>query len=183
MSDKDTWKVDQDSPVFKFFLEFMTYIVAATLTLIIGLVAAIVFKDFTHLGRAGALVTLIAISMAYKDFYLDLRNMSFQETVKFLGNEKLFELWAVSFIHKKKKELESIKPGFDENDALEFLENLKNQKEGRLAGLDKEEFIEDWLKEMFEIWSKKLRGWEFLMLKLGTVLWAFSDLVNIPLGW
>ena len=70
MSDKDTWKVDQDSPVFKFFLEFMTYIVAATLTLIIGFVAAIVFKDFTHLGRAGALVTLIAISMAYKDFYL-----------------------------------------------------------------------------------------------------------------
>ncbi|MFI8622027.1 hypothetical protein ACIGBN_13820 [Marinomonas sp. NPDC078689] len=183
MSDKDTWKLDKDSPVFNFFIEFIAYIIAASLVLVIGFVVAVVFKDFTHLGRAGAVVTLIAISMAYKDFYLDLRNMSFEETVKFLGKEKLFEIWASGFVHKKKDELESIKPGFNEKDAIEFLENLKDYESGELEGLDKEGFIKAWLKEMFDIWSKKLRGWEFTMLKTGTVLWAFSDLINIPFGW
>ena len=86
-------------------------------------------------------------------------------------------------MHKKKNELESIKPGFNEKDAIEILESLKNYKDGELAGLDKEGFIKAWLKEMFDIWSKKLRGWEFTMLKIGTMLWAFSDLINIPLGW
>ncbi|RCW94625.1 hypothetical protein [Marinomonas foliarum] len=183
MSDKDAWRLDEDSPVFSFFLEFIAYIIAAGLVLVVGFVVAIVFKDFTHLGRAGALVTLIAISMAYKDFYLDLRNMSFEETVKFIGKEKLFEIWASSFVHKKKAELEKIKPGFNEKDAIEFLESLKNYNGAELEGLDKEGFIKAWLKEMFDVWSKKLRGWEFMMLIIGTVLWAFSDLINIPLGW
>lgn len=183
MSDKDTWKLDKDSPVFNFFIEFLAYIITAAVVLIVGFVVAILLKDFTHLGRAGAVVTLIAITMAYKDFYLDLRNMSFEETIKFIGKEKLFEIWASSLVHKKKNELESIKPGFNEKDAIEILESLKNYKDGELAGLDKEGFIKAWLKEMFDIWSKNLRRWEFTMLKIGTMLWAFSDLINIPLGW
>ncbi|MBQ4860114.1 hypothetical protein J8L98_00225 [Pseudoalteromonas sp. MMG013] len=183
MSDKDTWKLDKDSPVFNFFIEFVAYIITAIVVLVVGFIAAILFKDFTHLGRAGAVVTLIAIAMAYKDFYLDLRNMSFEETIKFIGKEKLFEIWASGFVHKKKNELKSIKPGFSEKDALDILESLKNYKNGELAGLDKEGFIKAWLKDMFNIWSKNLRGLEFTMLKIGTVLWAFSDLINIPLGW
>lgn len=183
MSDKDIWELDKSSPVFNFFLEFIVYIIAAGFMLVIGFVIAIVFKDFTHLGRAGAVITLIAISMAYKDFHLDLRNMSFEETVQFLGKEKLFEIWASSFVHKKKNELERINPDFSEKDAIEFLENLKDYEVCELEGLDKDGFIKVWLKEMFDIWSKKLRGWEFTMLKIGTVLWAFSDLINIPLGW
>ena len=90
MSDKDIWKLDKDSPVFNFFIEFVAYIITAAVVLIVGFVVAILLKDFTHLGRAGAVVTLIAITMAYKDFYLDLRNMSFEETIKFIGKEKLF---------------------------------------------------------------------------------------------
>lgn len=183
MSDRDTRKLDVDSPVLTFFVEFIIYIVAATIVLIIGIVIAILFKDFTHLGRAGALITLIAISMAYRDFYLDLKNMSFEETIKFVGKEKLFEIWASGFVHKKRKELESIKPGFSEKDALTILENLQNYNGGKLDGLDKDGFIEAWLKEILAIWSKKLREWEFTMLKIGTLLWAFSDLMNIPLKW
>lgn len=183
MSDKDTWKLDKDSPVFNFFIEFIVYIITAVLVLIVGFVTAILFKDFTHLGRAGAFVTLIAITMAYKDFCLDLRNMSFEEMIKFIGKEKLFDIWASSFVHKKRNELERIKPGFNEKDAIEILDSLKNYEDGELAGFDKEGFIKAWLKEMFDIWSKKLRGWEFTMLKIGTLLWAFSDLINIPLGW
>lgn len=183
MSDKDTWQPDKDSPVFNFLIEFITYIIAAILVLVAGFVVAILFKDFAHLGRAGAVITLIAISMAYKDFYLDLRSMNLEETAKFLGKEKLFEIWASSFIRKKKDELESIKPGFSEKDALDFLDNLKAYKSGELEGLDKEGFIKAWLKELFNIWSKKLREWEFTMLKTGTALWAFSDLLNIPLEW
>lgn len=183
MLDKDISELDKDSSVFIFFMEFVTYIITAVVVLVIGFLVAILLKDFTHLGRAGAVVTLIAITMAYKDFYLDLRNMSFEETIKFIGKEKLFEIWASSFVHKKKNELESIKPGFNEKDAIEILESLKNYRDGELAGLDKEGFIKAWLKEMFDIWSKNLRGWEFTMLKIGTVLWAFSNLINIPLGW
>jgi len=183
MTDKNKWEINQGSPVFQFFLEFITYIVAAVLVFLIGFVTSIVFNDFTHLGRAGAVITLLAISMAYKDFYLDLKNMSFDETVKFLGKEKLFEIWAVSFIHKKKNELERIKPGFNEKDAMEFLENLKKQDNDKLSRLGKDGFIEAWLTEILGTWSKKLRGWEFTMLKIGTVLWAFSDLINLPLGW
>lgn len=151
--------------------------------LVIGVVISIAAEDFTHLGRAGALLTLIAISMAYKDFYLDLKNMTFEETVKFVGKERLFEMWASGFVHKKKKELEGVKPGFTEKDALEWLENIKHISDSDFEYLDKDEFIKAWLKELFLIWSRKLRGWEFTMLKIGTVLWAFSDLINIPFGW
>ncbi len=176
----DTWKVDPESPVFNFFLEFIVYIFVAVVVFILGLAASMLFNDFTHLGRAGALITLIAISMAYRDFYLDLKSMSIDETIKFLGNEKLFQLWAVSFVHKKKKELEQLKPGFNEADAIEFINSLKANGNSEL---DKDTFMTSWLTEMFDIWSRKLRKWEFTMLKIGTVLWAFSDLINKPLGW
>lgn len=183
MSNKNELKIDQDSPVFTFIVEFIVYVIAAVLVLIVGIVVALVSKDFTHLGRAGALLTLIAISMAYKDFYLDLKNMSFEESVKFLGKESLFEIWASGFVHKKKKKLESIKPGFNEKDALEFLEKLKDIDVAGLEGLDKDTYLKAWLKELFGIWSRRIRRWEFTMLKIGTILWAFSDLLNIPFGW
>ena len=169
-----------DSPVAKFFLAFIAYIITAVIVFVAGLSSSIVFEDFTHLGRAGAMITIIAISMAYKDFHLNFKNMSFEEAAKFLGKEQLFEIWSKSFVHKKRDELQKIKPGFNEADAIEFLNNLENISED---SLNKDQFIKSWLEEMFDIWSKKLRGWEFNMLKIGTVLWAFSDLLNKPLGW
>ncbi|WP_394181786.1 hypothetical protein [Marinomonas posidonica] len=180
MKNENKWAFDENSFAFNFFLQFIIYIICAVLTFLTGLIVSILCGDFTHLGRAGAVITLLAISMAYRDFYVDLRNMSFEEVVKFLGKEKLFEMWASSFIHKKKDRLEKIKPGFNEKDALEFLDKMNS-----VDGLNKygeDAFIKAWLKEMLDIWSKKLRGWEFKMLGLGTFLWAFSDLINNFLG-
>ena len=64
MSNQGGWKPDKDSLVLAFFVEFIVYIVSAILVLVIGVVISIAAEDFTHLGRAGALLTLIAISMA-----------------------------------------------------------------------------------------------------------------------
>ena len=182
MTEKNQNKLEKlDSPVMGFFLDFISYIILAVITFIIGFATSVYFQDFTHLGRAGAIISLMAISMAYKDFYLDLKNMSFEDAVEFIGKDKLFEIWSSSFVHKKRDLLEIIKPNFSEADALKLLDNIKDGSKGEFEG--KDEFLEAWLKEMFRIWSKKLRGWEFTMLKIGTVLWAFSDLINNPLGW
>ncbi len=169
-----------DTPLVNFFIEFITYIILAVIVFVIGLSFSIVFEDFTHLGRAGAIITLLAISMAYKDFYLDLKSMDFEDARKFVGKEKLFDIWASSFVHKKQYELKKIKPGFTKSEALNFLNNLGELSEGKL---NQDQFIKSWLQEMFNIWSRKLREWEFNMLKIGTILWAFADLLNTPFGW
>lgn len=177
---KTSIKETYDSPFFIFFFQFITYIIATIVVLIVGVFSALYFKDFVHLGRAGAVITLIAIGMAYKDFYLDLRNMSFDEMISLFGKEKIFEIWVHGFVHKKHKELEKLKPGFTKEDALDLLNKIK------LDGYEKpdpDKFIQEWVKEMFAVWSKKLRAMEFRILQLGTLLWAFSDLINRPLGW
>ncbi|MEP1385723.1 MAG: hypothetical protein ABJK64_18235 [Paraglaciecola sp.] len=174
-------EVDQlNSPIAEFYLEFLAYVIAAILVFALGVVASVVFSDFNHLARAGALITLIAISMAYKDFHLDLKNMSFEEASKFLGKDRLFESWSKSFVHKKREELEKIKPGFNEVDALKVIDQIG---EVTYEYLNKDEFIKDWLQEMFRLWSKDLRKLEFTIIKIGTILWAFSDLINSVLGW
>jgi len=169
------------SPVKQLFSEFITYFISATVVFIIGLIFSILLSDFTNLGRAGAIITLIAISMAYKDFYLDIKNMTYDESVKFIGEERLFKIWASGFVYKKKDELEKMKPGFSEIDALDFIENIKEISNNEFNG--KEDFIKQWLKEMLNTWSITLRIWEFRMLITGTILWAFSDLLNNLFGW
>ena len=173
-------KINLKTPLINYFFEFIVYIILAVIVFILGVSSSIYLSDFTHLGRAGALITLIAISMAYQDFHLDLKNMKFEDAVNTFSKDTLFELWSTSFVKKKKDELEQIKPGFSPADALEVLNNFDDFTEDEL---NKDGYIKLWLEEMFDSWSKALRELEFKMLMIGTVLWAFSDLINNLFGW
>jgi len=173
-------KLNLDTPLINYLFEFIAYIILAVIVFILGISSSIYFEDFTHLGRSGALITLIAISMAYQDFHLDLKNMKFEDAVKTFSKDSLFEIWSTSFVKKKKNELETIKPGFSPADALEVLDKLDDLSEEEL---NKDGYIKLWLEEMFNSWSKVLRDLEFKMLMVGTILWAFSDLINNIFGW
>ena len=106
--------------------------------------------------------------------------MKFEDAVKTFSKDTLFEIWSTSFVKKKKNELDNIKPGFSPADALEVLNKLDGLSEDEL---NKDGYIKLWLEEMFNSWSKVLREFEFKMLMVGTILWAFSDLINNILGW
>jgi hypothetical protein len=168
-------------PAAKLMLGFIFYVAAAILAFVIGIIISIVLKDFTHLARAGAVITIIAISMAYKDFCLNLKNLKLEEVAAVIGKEEIFNLWATSFVHKKRAHLEENHPGFDADRALGLIEEIKYLSAGEFDS--KDDFLKGWLAEMFDIWSRKLREWEFKTLLAGTLLWAFSDLLNIILGW
>jgi hypothetical protein len=177
MSEK---KLNLDTPLITHISQFIAFIILAVIVFFLGLIISIYFSDFTHLGRSGAIITLIAISMAYQDFHLDIKNMKFEDAIKTFSNDSLFELWSKSFVSKNKAELDAIKPGYDAADALEFLDQLCNLTEDKI---NNDDFIKAWLKQMFNSWSKTLRNIEFKILIIGTILWAFSDLINNLFGW
>ncbi|GLR77128.1 hypothetical protein GCM10007855_40030 [Aliivibrio sifiae] len=168
-------------PAFKIMISFMFYIVAVGAVLVAGVATAIVFKDFAHLGRAGAVITLIAISMAYKDFCLNLKNLSFNEAAKLFGKNELYKIWAESFVKKYRVRLKELYPKFSVKNAFELIEEINYISAGEFK--TKEQYLAKWLEEMLNIWSRNLRVWEFRILFLGTLLWAFSDLINKLLGW
>ena len=169
------------SPAFKLFAGFMGYFIAVVVVLIVGIMAAILYKDFTHLGRAGAVITVIAITMAYKDFCLNLKNLAFDDAVKLLGKDEIYRLWAESFVSKYRDRLEEHYPDFSVENAMGLIEEINFLSGGEYE--NKDQYLVKWLSELMNTISRKLRDWEFKLLLLGTFLWAFSDLINILLGW
>lgn len=178
MDEKINLNILKNTAFYLFFEKFLIYSIVTILVFVFGATASIYFSDFTFLSRSGALITLVAIHMAYRDFSINISNLNPSEVVELFGKEKVLSFLLNSLAEKSITRIKNESGGYLSKSELEgrLLSMLQKLEESQIMSRD--EYLEKRLKEILSLAGRELRLLELKLLGFGTLLWAFADLLN-----
>lgn len=169
-------KSNKEEITFDPVLRLVTAIILTIACILAGLTLSIILKDFTNLARFGALISLIGLWMAYTEIKSSIRNMKDEKIKEYIHKDE-FKRANVEFIIEAVREKS---PEINEDKIKTLRELIENSPKIHESINNSHHDFSSISKDYLSNFSSKS---EFFIISIGTLLWAFADLLNKFFCW